>query len=173
MRYTSDVSLFLSQVAADASALVCYITRFTEENFATLISLIFIIEAVKNVLKIGQKMPINTDVYLKVDCDCVPPLNPYTESKYSSGEYSNASRYSCLALEGRWSGVGCEYVPDVFLLSVVLFATTFILAIGLKNFKFTSYFPTCVRSIVSDFAVVISILSVSESSLLLQISREV
>lgn len=31
-------------VAIDASALVCYITRFTEENFATLIALIFIIK---------------------------------------------------------------------------------------------------------------------------------
>ena len=29
-------------VAIDASALVCYITRFTEENFATLIAFIFI-----------------------------------------------------------------------------------------------------------------------------------
>lgn len=29
-------------VAIDASAWVCYITRFTEENFATLISLIFV-----------------------------------------------------------------------------------------------------------------------------------
>lgn len=31
-------------VAIDASALVCYITRFTEENFATLIAFIFIIK---------------------------------------------------------------------------------------------------------------------------------
>jgi len=29
-------------VALDASACVCYITRFTEENFATLIAFIFI-----------------------------------------------------------------------------------------------------------------------------------
>lgn len=29
-------------VAIDASAFVCYITRFTEENFATLIAFIFI-----------------------------------------------------------------------------------------------------------------------------------
>ena len=29
-------------VALDASAFVCYITRFTEENFATLIAFIFI-----------------------------------------------------------------------------------------------------------------------------------
>lgn len=31
-------------VALDASAFVCYITRFTEENFATLIALIFMVE---------------------------------------------------------------------------------------------------------------------------------
>ncbi|KAH1014014.1 hypothetical protein HUJ04_002919 [Dendroctonus ponderosae] len=34
--------ILLVLVAIDASALVCYITRFTEENFATLIALIFI-----------------------------------------------------------------------------------------------------------------------------------
>jgi sodium bicarbonate transporter 10 len=31
-------------VAFDASAFVCYITRFTEENFATLIAFIFMYE---------------------------------------------------------------------------------------------------------------------------------
>ena len=36
-------------VATDASAMVCYITRFTEENFATLIAVIFIIKAVGGV----------------------------------------------------------------------------------------------------------------------------
>lgn len=36
-------------VALDASALVCYITRFTEENFATLISLIFIYKSIEKV----------------------------------------------------------------------------------------------------------------------------
>lgn len=34
-------------VALDASAFVCYITRFTEENFATLIALIFMVEVRK------------------------------------------------------------------------------------------------------------------------------
>lgn len=36
------VLILLLLVAIDASALVCYITRFTEENFATLIAFIFI-----------------------------------------------------------------------------------------------------------------------------------
>ena len=39
----------LVMVALDYSALVCYITRFTEENFATLISVIFIFKAFENV----------------------------------------------------------------------------------------------------------------------------
>lgn len=34
-------------VAIDASAFVCYITRFTEENFATLIAFIFIYKVMK------------------------------------------------------------------------------------------------------------------------------
>ena len=34
--------ILLILVAVDASALVCFITRFTEENFATLIAFIFI-----------------------------------------------------------------------------------------------------------------------------------
>ena len=35
-------AILLIFVAVDASFLVCYITRFTEENFATLIAFIFI-----------------------------------------------------------------------------------------------------------------------------------
>lgn len=36
--------LLIILVALDASAYVCYITRFTEENFATLIAFIFIMK---------------------------------------------------------------------------------------------------------------------------------
>lgn len=53
-------------VAVDASALVCYITRFTEENFATLIAFIFIYKAVENVIAIGSNYPINGNNI----CDC-------------------------------------------------------------------------------------------------------
>lgn len=45
-------TFLLIMVALDYSALVCYITRFTEENFATLISFIFIIKAIENVWSI-------------------------------------------------------------------------------------------------------------------------
>lgn len=43
-------------VAIDASALVCYITRFTEENFATLIAFIFIYK-VRKVVQLSTVKP--------------------------------------------------------------------------------------------------------------------
>ena len=46
-------------VATDASAFVCYITRFTEENFATLIAFIFIKKAFDKVAHIGDYYPID------------------------------------------------------------------------------------------------------------------
>lgn len=61
-------------MAVDASALVCYITRFTEENFATLIAFIFIYKAVENVIKIGVKYPIETIGGPAANvCICEPP----------------------------------------------------------------------------------------------------
>lgn len=41
--------ILLLMVAFDLSALASYITRFTEESFAMLLSVIFIVKAVKNV----------------------------------------------------------------------------------------------------------------------------
>lgn len=46
-------------VATDASSLVCYITRFTEEAFAALICIIFIYEALEKLLHLGHHYPIN------------------------------------------------------------------------------------------------------------------
>lgn len=46
-------------VATDASSLVCYITRFTEEAFAALICIIFIYEALAKLVNMGKKFPVN------------------------------------------------------------------------------------------------------------------
>ena len=54
-------------VATDASALVRYITRFTEENFALLIAVIFIKSAIEKLIVLGDEFPIN-----KGDCYCEP-----------------------------------------------------------------------------------------------------
>lgn len=48
-------------VATDASSLVCYITRFTEEAFASLICIIFIYEALEKLVHLGDHYPFNKD----------------------------------------------------------------------------------------------------------------
>lgn len=55
--WTSFFCLLL--VATDASSLVCYITRFTEEAFASLICIIFIYEALEKLIHLGVHYPIN------------------------------------------------------------------------------------------------------------------
>ncbi|XP_064475262.1 sodium-driven chloride bicarbonate exchanger-like isoform X3 [Ornithodoros turicata] len=158
--------ILLILVAFDASALVCYITRFTEENFATLISLIFIYKAVESVLKIGSKYPMNMDTDLKVECWCEAPNATTYEGNLTAINWTSLSTHACHDLGGIVRGNGCQYVPDVFLFSVLVFAATFTLAVFLKDFKVTSYFPTSVRMMVSDFAVVISICLMTTTDML-------
>ncbi|XP_061393946.1 sodium bicarbonate cotransporter 3 [Musca vetustissima] len=148
--------ILLILTAVDASALVCYITRFTEENFATLIAFIFIMKAVENVLKIGKTYPVHNDIY---DCVCTPPVG----SNATILDYAKYSKDYCLANNGTLVGVDCEQ-PDtsnIFLMSVLLFIGTFIISTILKDFKTARFFPTVVRQYVSDFSVIIAIFSMS------------
>ncbi|XP_011703365.1 PREDICTED: sodium bicarbonate cotransporter 3 isoform X6 [Wasmannia auropunctata] len=152
-------------VALDASACVCYITRFTEENFATLIAFIFIYKAIENVLSIGKKYPLNTypSDMLDLDCWCKPP-NTSLPSSYNNMNWTTLDKTTCENYNGTMVGDGCSvphYVPDVFLMSIILFMGTFLLSIELKDFKNALFFPSKVRQVVSDFAVIIAIFSMS------------
>lgn len=64
-------------VATDASFLVQYFTRFTEEGFSCLISFIFIYDAFKKMLKLAHHYPINseykTDYITQYECLCMAP----------------------------------------------------------------------------------------------------
>ncbi|XP_043287400.1 electrogenic sodium bicarbonate cotransporter 1 isoform X4 [Venturia canescens] len=153
-------------VAVDASALVCYITRFTEENFATLIAFIFIYKSVENVLSIGKKFPIDTHGNEPIAdyCECIPSNFSNIFSTRQDVNWTALDRVTCSKYNGTLFGEGCEapnYVPDVFLMSIILFMGTFLLSIELKDFKNSLFFPSKVRQIVSDFAVIIAIFSMS------------
>ena len=67
--------LLLLIVAFDLSALVKYITRFTEESFACLIAIIFIVEAFKKLFSITDKHPFNIhpEIPLDYNCSCYHP----------------------------------------------------------------------------------------------------
>ncbi|XP_044044254.1 sodium-driven chloride bicarbonate exchanger-like isoform X2 [Siniperca chuatsi] len=163
-------------VATDASSLVCYITRFTEEAFASLICIIFIYEALEKLMHLGVHYPINKHNNLQkltqYSCACVEPRDPSNET-LQFWEESNitASQVNwtmlevkeCEMLHGEFEGSACgphgPYIPDVLFWCVVLFFSTVFMSAFLKEFKTSRYFPTKVRAIISDFAVFITILT--------------
>ncbi|XP_056122259.1 sodium bicarbonate cotransporter 3 isoform X9 [Rhinichthys klamathensis goyatoka] len=167
--------LCLVLVATDASSLVCYITRFTEEAFAALICIIFIYEALEKLFQLGEMYPINMhdnlDNLTFYTCQCSPPANTTEEMVQAwnqSGFTPEAINWSelnvkdCKVLHGEFVGPACgyngPYIPDVLFWSVILFFTTFFLSSFLKQFKTKRYFPTKVRSSISDFAIFLTIM---------------
>ncbi|XP_051575741.1 sodium bicarbonate cotransporter 3 isoform X2 [Myxocyprinus asiaticus] len=167
--------LCLLLVATDASSLVCYITRFTEEAFAALICIIFIYEALEKLFYLGDMYPFNMhdtlDNLTFYTCHCSPPDNTTQEMVQSwnqSGFTPDSINWTeldvpmCKALHGEFVGPACShngpYIPDVLFWSVILFFTTFFLSSFLKQFKTKHYFPTKVRSTISDFAVFLTIM---------------
>lgn len=89
--------LLLLMVAFDLSALVRYITRFTEESFAILIALIFIFEAFKKLIHILEEDAVNLQPVLGVavdgNCTCRPPENSSSLSHVTSTLSSLGSCY--------------------------------------------------------------------------------
>jgi len=80
--------ILLLMVAFDLSALVRYITRFTEESFATLIALIFIVEAFKKLLHINNHYPFNSHhgQLLDYTCECRAPSGNGTGNDSTAGK---------------------------------------------------------------------------------------
>ncbi|XP_074756664.1 sodium bicarbonate cotransporter 3 isoform X12 [Athene noctua] len=118
-------------VATDASSLVCYITRFTEEAFAALICIIFIYEALEKLFHLGEVYAFNMhndlDKLTLYSCVCSAPEKP-------SNETLQMWRSMNKSVENiAWSNL------------------------TVSQFKTKRYFPTKVRSTISDFAVFLTI----------------
>ncbi|XP_078489431.1 electroneutral sodium bicarbonate exchanger 1 isoform X2 [Ciona intestinalis] len=203
-------TICIGLVAFDASSLISYVTRYTEESFSALISLIFIYEAFKKLIHEGDKHKIwygwNPDLITQYGCECLPPnLSQYNVTnstvdemidlskealsrshggnshgllfKTSNTSYMcayadnvtyisntdtvdwiNQTKHECMNTAcGQLYGDSCPYAPDAMLMSVILFFGTFVISMTLKSIKTSRYFPTKVRSIISDFAVTIGI----------------
>ncbi|XP_036954174.1 electrogenic sodium bicarbonate cotransporter 4 isoform X5 [Acanthopagrus latus] len=142
-------------VATDASYIIKYMTRFTEEGFSSLISFIFISDAIKKMVGSFKYYPINTD--FKPDyvtaykCECLAP-DPTLD-------WSQLSKKECLKYGGSLVGKSCKYVPDLALMSFILFFGTYSMTVSLKKFKFSRYFPTKLRKLISDFSIFMSIMT--------------
>ncbi|NXV06230.1 S4A5 protein, partial [Cettia cetti] len=169
-------------VATDASFIIKYITRFTEEGFSTLISFIFIYDAIKKMIGAFKYYPINSDFkpdYVTMyKCECIAPdpanatlfdasapVAPNTTNVSLSNainltalDWTQLSKKECLKYGGSLVGKSCKFVPDLALMSFILFFGTYSMTLTLKKFKFSRYFPTKVRAFIADFSNVFAIL---------------
>ncbi|XP_004569468.2 electrogenic sodium bicarbonate cotransporter 4 isoform X7 [Maylandia zebra] len=166
-------------VFSDASYIIKYMTRFTEEGFSSLISFIFISDAIKKMVGAFKYYPINRgfkpDYIAAYKCECIAPdqapalgLNasaPLADDNMTllfnltDLDWSQLSKKECVKYGGMLVGNSCKYVPDLALMSFILFFGTYSMTVSLKKFKFSRYFPTKLRKLISDFAIFMSIMS--------------
>ncbi|XP_043380772.1 anion exchange protein 3 isoform X2 [Chelonia mydas] len=122
-------------VAAEGSFLVRYISPFTQEIFAFLISLIFIYETFYKLYKVFAEHPL---------------LKFYPPSLQSG---LNASTLSVDAMS-----LGTRMQPNTALLSLILMLGTFFIAFFMRKFKNSRFLGGKARRIIGDFGIPISIL---------------
>ncbi|XP_005617337.1 anion exchange protein 4 isoform X2 [Canis lupus baileyi] len=164
----------LALVATEASVLVRYFTRFTEEGFCALISLIFIYDAVGKMLSLTSAYPIQSPGSPAYGCFCQYPDPGGNESQWTRTEPKDRDDISsmdlglvnasllppieCARRGGHPRGPNCHTVPDIAFFSLLLFLTSFLLATALKHVKTSRFFPSVVRKVLGDFSSVLAML---------------
>ncbi|CAF1226295.1 unnamed protein product [Adineta ricciae] len=162
-------------VAFNLSFLVKYITRFTEDCFASLVALIFIYDAIREIFGLRKKYPINYDADVPLNYTCLCTFNTTQKKIWTTILGANSSllnsttlnetgKMACKNVGGQISGPGCSlpaYEPNVFLFCVLLFLFTFFICMTLQEFRQSSFFPTKIRTILGDFSVLIAIVLMS------------
>uniref|UniRef100_A0A8C9YPZ7 Anion exchange protein n=1 Tax=Sander lucioperca TaxID=283035 RepID=A0A8C9YPZ7_SANLU len=133
------IIIVVVMVAFEGSFLVRFVSRFTQEIFSFLISLIFICETFIKLGRIFKDHPLRS---------C--PLNNGTEG--------DASKENITLLSNSTQPVTVQNQPNTALLSLVLMAGTFFIAFYLRKFKNSAFFPGRLRRIIGDFGVPIAIL---------------
>ena len=126
------------------SFLVKYITRFTEDCFASLVAIMFIIDAIKSTMSIYSEYPtkIGNKFFKKTamrgECLCNNTIINSTEI--------NDTIKNCQIND---TSMECneKLYPDIFLFSILLFVTTFSICLILKNFRHKNFFPAKVNII--------------------------
>ncbi|XP_059198397.1 anion exchange protein 3 isoform X1 [Centropristis striata] len=124
------IFIVLVMVAAEGSFLVRYISPFTQEIFAFLISLIFIYETFSKLFKVFKEHPLMA-MYSS-------DFNPATGLAEVDGPVFNQ--------------------PNTALLSLVLMMGTFFVAFFLRKFRNSRFLGGKARRIIGDFGIPISIL---------------
>ncbi|KAM3863949.1 solute carrier family 4 member 1a (Diego blood group) [Diretmus argenteus] len=134
-------------VAVEGSFLVRFISRFTQEIFSILISLIFIYETFNKLIKIFKTHPLilNYD-HLNDTLD-----NPFHTIIVEHKEIHPDGNITIIEKE-----IERAY-PNTALLSMCLMFGCFFIAYFLREFKHSHYLPGPIRHMIGDFGVPIAI----------------
>lgn len=68
------------------------------------------------------------------------PVQPMNAS------WSSLTKTECLKYNGELVGKACDFVPDIALMSFILFFGTYTCSMCLKKFKTSPFFPTTVSA---------------------------
>lgn len=145
------VLLALLMVALEGSFLVRFVSRFTQEIFAFLISLIFIYETFYKLVKIFQEHPLH-------DCSVGNSSKEDTDHNSTWARMEMVMDLANASLPTQPGQTPPQGQPNTALLSLVLMAGTFFIAFFLRKFKNSRFFPGRVRRVIGDFGVPIAIL---------------
>jgi HCO3- transporter family len=86
-----------------------------------------------------------------IENDFAGNTNDWYGSNSTELDWFSLSEEDCQKNNGTLFGTGCNtprYVPDVFFFSCLLFISTFVLAMSLKFFRNTRFFPNQVGSFI-------------------------
>lgn len=72
---------------------------------------------------------------------------PSSQLNVTALDWTQLSKKECVKYGGSLVGKSCKYVPDLALMSFILFFGTYTMTVTLKKFKFSRYFPTKVRPV--------------------------
>ncbi|XP_063768723.1 anion exchange protein 2b isoform X6 [Eleginops maclovinus] len=136
------IVIVIVTVAFEGSFLVRFVSRFTQEIFSFLISLIFICETFIKLGRIFKEHPLKR-------CSLNNGTEGDTWVENIPLDHGNGTLPVTLAVRGE---------PNTALLSLVLMAGTFFIAFYLRKFKNSAFFPGRLRRIIGDFGVPIAIL---------------
>ncbi|XP_052399172.1 anion exchange protein 2 isoform X1 [Carassius gibelio] len=142
------IIIVVVMVAFEGSFLVRFVSRFTQEIFSILISLIFIYETFSKLVKIFQDHPLRRCSATLVDVNS-STYNSSMEDVTLSPLALNSSTPETVKVVGE---------PNTALLSLVLMSGTFFIAFYLRKFKNSAFFPGSLRRVIGDFGVPIAIL---------------
>ncbi|XP_065304819.1 band 3 anion transport protein-like isoform X2 [Dermacentor albipictus] len=159
-------------VAFEGSALVRFFTRFTQEIFASLISLLYIYESFYKLYLIFVTHPL-----LKASDYCDSSPEAYLPNNISAGNWTDMSAANWTDVSAanwtdvfaaNWSGklypefeiIERTRQPNTALLSLILMFSTFFLADFLRKFRNSSFLGRNARRALGDFGIPIAIIAI-------------